>query len=158
LKADQSPLSLSAVSWHNGSAPVPTFTPDPNDPHSVVVTAASLGYWTVQAAPDPSAGSGASDVPYGWDFTGMGLDALATMHYVSEALQYLAHSPTALQLLRDARAHHVTIVIQTERESFTVGSVVHWNTHAGGFGSMAICYLQRWSWLMNWLTHWTPRC
>jgi len=131
------PFSLSAngffltFTWHNGSAPVPSFAPDPNDPHSgVVVTAASLGYWTVRAAPDPSAGSIASDVPYAWDFTGIGLDALATMHYVSEALQYLDDSPAAVELLRAAVAAGVKIRIvsgATPTEYHSEVNTVFWN-------------------------------
>jgi hypothetical protein len=130
------PFSLTAngffltFTWHNGSAPVATFAPDPNDPHSVVVTAAGLGYWTAQATPDPSAGSGATDVPYAWDFTGMSTDALATMHYVSEALQYLDDSPAAVELLRAAVLAGVKIRIvtgATESAYHPETNVVFWN-------------------------------
>lgn len=111
--------------WHPGA--VPPSRPSSED--GAIVAVGSLGYWTCDTQGLP--GDLQTQTPIASDFTGHTLATWPLQAEVNEALRYLANSPAALQLMRDARANHVTIVLETEHESFTTGSIVHWNPHAG---------------------------
>jgi hypothetical protein len=117
---------LVTFTWHRGPPPATGVYPDGD---AVVVTG-SHGYWTCNFQPNQDQSTW-THTPLATDFMPNTIENWPFAAQVNEALQYLDNSPTALALMRAARLNRITIVLETNLDSYTTGSIVHWNPTAG---------------------------
>lgn len=137
-----------SIVWHNGAAPGPDGSHDPNDPELILVHA-SLGYWAVHLDP-PGPALGGESAPHAIDLTQLNEQNVPWLPVVDQALRYLAQDPLALQVLLDAWHHGTKIRIVTgnaETQYSVSDNVVQWNPTLGlrltngGLMSPAMCLL-----------------